>query len=303
MSVMKTWGRIFLETGKNWIADNVFKHAAAVSFYTLFSLSPVAIIAVSIAGAFYGEKAARGMLAEEIAGLVGEQAAVVIESAVEESRPERKGWLPTAIGIATLVVGATAVFAQLQESLNAIWCVAPKPSRSGFIVLLMRRLLSFALVLTVGFLLLVSLVITTAVTAAIHLTEHLIQVPPLVLRLTDIVSSLAIITVLFAMIFKVLPDVTLQWRDVWKGALLTALLFSGGRFLIAFYLGQSPLTSTYGAAGSLVAVLLWVYYSCLILFFGAEFTRTYLESSGRPPNPKETAVRVRREIVQENQYE
>lgn len=287
-----------VQTAKNWVGDNVFKHAAAVSFYTLFSLSPIVIIAVSIAGTFYGEKAARGMLSEEIAGLVGEDAAVVVETAVEDSRPEKKGWLPTALGIATLIVGATAVFAQLQESLNAIWCVAPKPSRSGMIVMLMRRLLSLALVLTVGFLLLVSLVITTAVTAMIEWTEHLMQVPPLVLRLADIGISLAVITVLFAMIFKVLPDVQLRWRDVWKGAFITALLFSAGRFGISFYLGQSTVMSTYGAAGSLVAVLLWVYYSCLILFLGVEYTRAYLESAGQSPPPKDKAVRMRRVVVE-----
>jgi membrane protein len=296
---MKRWWRILAGTVQNWIADNAFKHAAAVSFYTLFSLSPIVIIAVSIAGAFYGEKAARGMLSEEIAGLVGEAAAVLVEAAVEESRPEKKGWIPTLIGIGTLVLGATAVFAQLQDSLNAIWSVAAKPSRSGFIVLLIRRLLSFALVLTVGFLLLVSLVITTAVTATITWTRNLMEVPPFIVTTADTLISLTVITVLFALIFKVLPDVQLRWRDVWKGALITALLFSVGRFGIAFYLGQSTLMSTYGAAGSLVAVLLWVYYSCLILLLGVEFTRTYLEASGRPPPPKAKAVRVRREVLRE----
>ncbi len=281
------------------MADNVFKHAAAVSFYTLFSLAPVIIIAVAVAGAVFGDDAAHGRLSQNLAGVLGSEAAAVVEKAVEGSRPETKGWLPTLIGFTTLVLGATAVFGQLQESLNAIWSVDAKPSRSGIVILVIRRLLSLALVLSVGFLLLVSLVLSTLVTALIQFAQHSIAVPPLALRLFDIMINLGVITALFGMIFKVLPDVVLRWRDVWKGAFLTALLFSGGRFLISMYLGQSTVTSTYGAAGSLVAVLMWVYYSCLLVFFGAEFIRAYLEASGRPPKLKSTAIRVRRVYVEE----
>lgn len=296
---VKRWWEILLCTARNWSSDNVFKHAAAVSFYTLFSMAPVIIIAVSVAGVIFGDAAAQGRLGQEIVGIVGEEAAVVVEKAVEDSRQEKRGWFPTVIGAVTLLVGATAVFAQLQESLNSIWRVAAKPSRSGIAVLLIRRLMSLALVLTVGFLLLVSLVLSTGLTALIQFAEYLIDVPPLALRLADIGINLGVITVLFAMIFKVLPDVVLRWRDVWKGAFLTALLFSVGRFLISFYLGRSTVTSTYGAAGSLVVVLMWVYYSCLLLFFGAEFIRAYLQVTGRTPRPKSTAVRVRRIFVEE----
>lgn len=296
---VKRWWQILFRAGQNWASDNAFKHAAAVSFYTLFSLAPIVIIAVAVAGAVFGDDAAHGRLSQNLAGVLGPEAAALIEKAVEDSRPETKGWLPTVIGMATLFMGATAVFAQLQDSLNAIWCVEAKPSRSGIIILLIRRLLSLALVLTVGFLLLVSLVLSTLVTAAIQFAEHRIDVPPLVLRGIDVVTNLAVITALFAMMFKVLPDVVLRWRDVWKGALFTAVLFSGGRFLISYYLGQSTVTSTYGAAGSLVAVLMWVYYSCLLVFFGAEFIRAYLEAAGRRPKLKSTAVRIRREFVEE----
>ncbi len=281
------------------MTDNVFKHAAAVSFYTLFSLAPVIIIAVAVAGTVFGDDAAHGRLSQNLSGVLGSDAASVVEKAVEDSRPETKGWLPTIIGFATLFMGATAVFGQLQDSLNAIWCVEAKPSRSGIVVLVIRRLLSLALVLTVGFLLLVSLVLSTLVTAMIQFAEHLIDVPPLVLRGVDVITNLAVITALFGMIFKVLPDVVLRWRDVWKGAFLTAILFSGGRFLISYYLGQSTVTSTYGAAGSLVAVLMWVYYSCLLVFFGAEFIRAYLEAAGRSPKVKSTAIRFRRVFVEE----
>ena len=296
---MKRWWKLLLRTVRNWSSDNVFKHAAAVSFYTLFSMAPVVIIAVSVAGAIFGDAAAQGRLGQELVGIVGEEAAVVVEKAVEDSRQEKRGWLPTVIGAVTLLLGATAVFAQLQESLNSIWCVEAKPTRSGIAILVIRRLMSLALVLTVGFLLLVSLVLSTALTALTQFAEHRIDIPPLALRLVDVVINLGVITVLFAMIFKVLPDVVLRWRDVWKGAFLTALLFSGGRFLISFYLGRSTVTSTYGAAGSLVVVLMWVYYSCLLLFFGVEFIRAYLEMSGRTPRPKSTAVRVRRVFVEE----
>lgn len=298
---VKRWWKILLRTARNWSSDNVFKHAAAVSFYTLFSMAPIVIIAVSVAGVIFGDAAAQGRLGQELVGIVGEDAAVVVEKAVEDSRLEKRGWIPTVIGVVTLLVGATAVFAQLQESLNSIWRVEAKPSRSGIAVLLIRRLMSLALVLTVGFLLLVSLVLSTALTALIQFAEHLIAVPPLALRLVDVAINLGVITVLFAMIFKVLPDVVLRWRDVWKGAFLTAILFSGGRFLISIYLGQSTVTSTYGAAGSLVVVLMWVYYSCLLLFFGAEFIRAYIEMAGRTPRPKSTAVRIRRVFVEESE--
>lgn len=298
---MKRWGKILLCTARNWSADNVFKHAAAVSFYTLFSMAPIVIIAVSVAGVIFGEAAAQGRLGQELVGIVGEEAAVVIEKAVEDSRQEKRGWFPTVIGAVMLLVGATAVFAQLQESLNSIWRVAAKPSRSGIAVLLIRRLMSLALVLTVGFLLLVSLVLSTALTALLQFAEHRIDIPPLTLRVVDMVINLGVITVLFAMIFKVLPDVVLRWRDVWKGAFLTAVLFSGGRFLISFYLGHSTVTSTYAAAGSLVVVLMWVYYSCLLLFFGAEFIRAYLKIVGRTPRPKSTAVHIRRIFVEDPQ--
>jgi membrane protein len=296
---MKRLGKILIDTGRNWATDNVFKHAAAVSFYTLFSLAPITIIAVSVAGIFFGDAAAQGRLGQEIAQMVGTEAAVVVEKAVEESRPEKSGWLPTFLGLVMLLVGATAVFAQLQESLNAIWCVAAKPSRSGVVVLLIRRLTSLALVLTVGFLLLVSLVLSTAVAAAIEYAEHLIQIPPVLLRTTDVVINLGVITILFMMIFKVLPDVELRWRDVARGAFVTALLFGGGRYAISLYLGHSSVASAYGAAGSLVAVLLWVYYSSLILFFGAEFTRAYVEADGRPAPAKSKAVHVKRVFIEE----
>lgn len=291
------WVHISLAAGKRWAADNAFRHAAAVSFYTLFSLAPITVIAVTLAGAVFGAEAAQGELSDQLTGLIGADGAHVIEKLVAESRPEGSGWLPTALGVAVLLVGATTVFAQLQQSLNEIWGVAARPTRGSLAVLVTRRLLSFALVLTIGFLLLVSLVLTTVIAVAINYVDGLMPMSAAVLGGVDLVVSLGVITVLFAMIFKVLPDVQLRWRDVWKGALLTALLFSVGRLLISFYLGRTSLASTYGAAGSLVVLLMWVYYSTLILLFGAEFTRAYLEDRGLDVRPKSKAVRVRREAA------
>lgn len=294
---MKRWLRIFLAAGKCWAEDNAFKHAGAVSFYTLFSLAPIMLIAVTLAGAIFGTDAAQGELTAQLTGLVGADGAQVVEKLLAESRPDLHGWLPALLGGGVLLVGATTVFAQLQESLNAIWGVAARPTRNSFVVLLVRRLLSFALVLTIGFLLLVSLVLTTAITVMTTYAEGLLPMPPGVLRGLDLLIPLVVVTVLFAMIFKVLPDVELRWRDVWRGAFITAVLFGVGRMLISFYLGRTDIASTYGAAGSLVLLLMWVYYSTLILIFGVEFTRAYLDEHGRRVRPKSKAVRVRRELV------
>lgn len=298
---MKRWLRIVLKAAHGWLDDNAFKHAGAVSFYTLFSVAPLTIIAITVAGLIFGEDAARGELSAQIAGLVGEESAAVVESLVAASRPQESGWLPTVFGAVMLLVGASTVFVQLQESLNEIWGVVTRPTRNSIVVLAIRRIMSFALVLTIGFLLLVSLMLTTVVTIVINYAQEFVPLHPAVLRTLDLSLALTVVTVLFAMIFKVLPDVHLRWHDVWKGAFITALLFSVGRYLISIYLGRTGVGSTYGAAGSLVVLLMWVYYSTLILFFGVEFTRAYLEDRGVPVRPKSTAVRVHRQIVAEEE--
>ncbi|HEX2855244.1 MAG TPA: YihY/virulence factor BrkB family protein [Opitutaceae bacterium] len=296
---MPRWLKILIAAAKNWQADNAFKHSAAVSFYTLFSLAPITIIAVGIAGIVFGKEIATQQFTTQMSQLVGKSSSEVIQQAVTASQVEDKGWMSTAIGIGLLVLGATTVFGQLQDSLNAIWGVTSKPSRSGWIVMIVQRLISFAMVLTVGFLLLTSLVLTTALTAMVELAKGYFPVAPWLLRGTDLVIGLVIITLLFALLFKVLPDVVVRWREVWLGAFFTAVLFSIGRLLISLYLGHSTIASTYGAAGSLVALLIWIYYSCAILFYGAEFVRAYRIEHGQPVKPKETAVRVRREIIEE----
>lgn len=295
---MPRWLKVLFSAGKNWSADNAFKHSAAVSFYTLFSLAPITIIAVGIAGVVFGKDVAQKQFSTQMSQLIGQSSSEVIQQAMAANELEEKGWMSTALGIGLLIVGATTVFGQLQDSLNAIWGVIAKPSRRGWMVIVVQRLISFAMVLTVGFLLLTSLVLSTAITAAIHLAEGWLAVPPWILRSADLVVGLMVITVLFALLFKVLPDVEVRWKEVWRGAFITAVLFSIGRFLIALYLGHSTIASTYGAAGSLVALLIWIYYSCAILFYGAEFVRAYRAVHNLPVAPKPTAVLVRREIVE-----
>lgn len=289
------WLRILGVTFKSWNEDGAFKHSAAVSFYTLFSLAPVTIIVLAVAGFFFGQEAASRQFGEQMNSLIGKGSAEMIQAAVESSQPQKKGWMGTVMNVALLVVGATTVFGQLQESLNTIWDVKAKPSRSGWLVMLVTRLVSFAMVLTVAFLLLVSLVVSTALSALVKLAND--SIPPELVHSLDLIVGLGVITVLFAMVFKIMPDVRIRWHEVWLGAFVTALLFSVGRIGIALYLSRSTVASVYGAAGSLVALLVWVYYSCAILFFGAEFIRAYCATKGVDVPPKETAVRVREEIV------
>lgn len=290
---------ILKRTAGAWLADNAFKHSAALAFYTLFSMAPIAILAVAVAGAVLGDATAREELASVLRQVMGPDAARALHSAAERARPDQGAWWSTLLGVLLLVTAASTVFVQLQQSLNQIWRVTSKPSRSGFKVFLKTRLLSLALVLTIGFLLLVSLFASAAITALIRFAESVIPLPGAVLKAADLTVSLIVVTLLFALIFRILPDVKIAWRDVWKGALLTAVLFLVGRFIISSYLAYSSTASIYGAAGSLVVILLWVYYSSLILFFGVEFTRVRLEVLGIPVRTKDTAVRVRREIIEE----
>lgn len=294
---MPRWLKVLVDAGKSWNADNAFKHSASVSFYTLFSLAPITIIAIGVAGLFFGEDVATQQFSAQMTQLVGSASAEVIQKAMEANALEDKNWMSTILGVALLILGATTVFGQMQSSLNDIWGVIAKPSRSGWAVMIVQRLISFAMVLTVGFLLLSSLVLTTALTAMVTIAKEWFPIAPWVLRGLDLGVGLAVITVLFALLFKVLPDVRVRWREVWLGAFVTAVLFTIGRFAIALYLGHSTIASSYGAAGSLVALLIWIYYSCAILFYGAEFIRSYRLNRGAAVEPKETAVLVRREIV------
>jgi membrane protein len=288
-----------VQAGGVWLERNAFVHAGSLAFYTLFSLAPVVIIAVSIAGAVFGEEAARGEIVAQLDDFVGRDAAQAVEEAVARSRPEVAGLVPSLAGFMALVLGATTVFAQMQISLNRIWGVVSKPQKSSILILVKNRILSLAIILTIGFILLVSLLLNVALRAVIRYADAWIPVPPTLLTGTELLLSLAIVTLLFAVIFKVLPDVVIDWRDVWAGAAMTAVLFITGRYFIALYLAYTAPASTYGAAGSLVLILLWVYYSSLILFFGAALTKARVLASGKRIVPRATAVRVREDLVEE----
>ncbi|QYM77788.1 YihY/virulence factor BrkB family protein [Horticoccus luteus] len=286
---MLRWFRILLTAAKEWNADHVFRHSAAVSFYTLFSLAPITVIAAALAGAVLGKERAGDALQQQLTELIGADSAKMIQQTGEKAAEATHGtWITTTIGVAVLLFGATTVFSQLQDSLNAIWKVQQKPSRSGWLVLLTQRILSFAMVLTMGFLLLVSLILTTALES---LTAHFgAGWNGAVLKIADLSVSLAVMTVLFALILKVMPDVEVRWREVWRSGLVTAVLFTIGRFAISLYLAHSTIASVYGAAGSLVALLIWIYYTAAIFFYGAEFLKADRAAHRLPVTPKKTAV-------------
>lgn len=272
-----------------WIEDKCPKLGAALSFYTIFSLSPLLVIAISIAGVIFGKEAARGEVVYQIKDLVGEQGAMIVQTALKNSQYSADNLIAIVISAVTLLIGSTVVFVELQDSLNLIWKVKPKPGRSFLKVIkgfFEDRLQSFAMVVATGFLLLVSLLVSAFISAINRfLTGNILTLPLYYYDLADILISLFVVFILFMMIFKILPDVDIKWRDVWLGALVTAALFVLGKFLIGLYLGQSTLSSTYGAAGSLVIFLLWIYYSAQILFLGAEFIKVYIESRGREIKP------------------
>jgi membrane protein len=287
------------ETLELWLGKNAFQLAGSIAFFTLFSLAPLMIILVTVAGIVLGEEAARGELTGQIEALVGTQAAQAVETAVEQSRLEESGLLPTLLGVGALLFGATTVFAQVQAALNHLWDVKSRPSRSGFRDFVWTRVRSLGLVLILGFLLLVSFVLTLAVTAVVQYASEWVPVPDVLAWLADLALSLTVVTLLFALTFKTLPDVHLGWSDMWRGALLSAALFAVGQYGISFYLTETAPGSAYGTAGSLVILLMWVYYSSLILLFGAAFTRISVRARGGVIEPRSIAVRVRTEIVDE----
>jgi membrane protein len=296
---IRTWWHITRDAAVLWLDRNAFSHAGALAFYTLFSMAPVVIIAVAVIGVVLGEQAAHGEIVAQLQGLMGREAATAVEQAVARSRLQVSGWLPTLLGAGALVVGATTVFGQMQHALNTIWDVVARPDRGSLFALLKSRLLSLTVVLAIGFVLLVSLLLGVALRAMLNFTQRFAPEVATLLSSAEVLVSLLAVVLLFCAIFKVLPDVVLRWRDVLVGAVVTALLFSVGRYAIAAYLAYTATASTYGAAGSVVLILLWVYYSSLILLFGAAFTRTQLLARGGRIVPRNSAVRIRHEVVEE----
>jgi membrane protein len=266
-------------TVSEWSDDKASTQAASLAYFTIFSIAPVLIIAVAVAGLVFGEEAARGEIQTQIQGLVGEAGAKVIESMMVSASKPSASLLASIVGLLALIFGATGVFAQLQDSLNIIWKVKP-PKLNGVVSFLRVRFLSFSMVLGIGFLLLVSLVLSAGLAAAGAYLGSRLPGWEVVWQALNLVISFGVITVLFAMIYKILPDVKVAWRDVWLGAAVTALLFALGKLGIGLYLGKGSVASSYGAAGSLAILLLWVYYSAMILFLGAEFTQVYARTHG-----------------------
>ena len=305
MSVMRNPGplrnslKLFAQAGGLWLERNAFVHAGSLAFYTLFSIAPVVIIAVSIAGTVFGEDTARGEIVSHLVNLVGPEVAQTLEDAVKRWRPKAGGLVPALTGLLVMTVGATTVFAQLQISLNQIWGVVTKPHKKGLVSIVRNRVVSLAIVITIGFILLVSLVVDVAIKAVIASAGDWLPIAPLLLSGAQLITSLVIVTVLFAVIFKMLPDVVIEWRDVWFSAVTTAILFTSGRHLISAYLAYRVPGSTYGAAGALVLILLWVYYSSLILFFGAALTKARVLASGKRIVPRPLATRITEQLVDE----
>ncbi|WP_290649488.1 YihY/virulence factor BrkB family protein [Aquisalimonas sp.] len=302
IAIGKYWLRLLTDSVKLWLEGNAFAHAGALAFYTLFSLAPVMIIAITMIGIVLGPDAAQGEIVDQLEDVIGADAAAAVEQAVAASRLEQAGWLPTIIGIAAMLIGATTVFAQMQLSLNAIWGVIARPTRSSVLILLKSRLLSLVVVIIIGFVMLVSLLLTVMLRAVLRFADAWLPVHPSAVSIAEISLSLVVIVLLFAMIFRILPDVVVSWRDVIPGALLTAVLFLLGRYGIATYLTLAAPASPYGAAGSLVVLLLWVYFSSLILLFGAAFTKTLLVARGGRVVPRNLAVRVRNELVEDEAF-
>ncbi len=261
---MKRYFQLFKETWKAFTADKAQRLGAALAYYTIFSIAPLVLIAIAIAGLVFGKSQAQAEIVAQLRLLVGDAGAKAIEQMLAGASKPKTGTFAIVIGVVTLLLGAAGVHGQLKDALNTIWKVEPKES-GGFIALLKDRFLSFAMVLGVGFVLLVSLVIDAMLSAVSKGLWQPIQ----------LLVSFSVITVLFAIIFRFLPDIRIEWRDVWLGAAFTSFLFILGKFVVGLYLGKSAIGSSYGAAGSLVVFLLWTYWSANILLFGAEFTQVY----------------------------
>lgn len=291
MSVKVLW-RLLQETFKEWSEDKVPRLAAALAYYTIFSIAPLLIIVIAVAGAVFGEDAAKGQIVNQIQGLVGADGAEFIETAIQNaSQPQTGGTFASIISVVLLLVGATGLFTELQDSLNTIWEVKPKPGR-GIWNIIRTRFLSFTMILGIGFLLLVSLVLSAVLSAIVNYFSGLLPGAGFIWEILSFVLSFAITTILFGLIFKVLPDVKITWGDVLIGAIITSFLFSIGRFVLGQYLGNTTFGSTYGAAGSLVVILAWVNYATQILFFGAEFTQVYSRKYGSGMTPTSNAIPI-----------
>ncbi|HEY0160956.1 MAG TPA: YhjD/YihY/BrkB family envelope integrity protein [Thermoanaerobaculia bacterium] len=269
---------LFKETFKEFSEDKVPRLGAALAYYTIFSIGPLLLIAIAMAGIFLGQEAAQGRISAELGKLLGPKMAEALEQMIQAAAKPKSGTIATIVGVLTLMLGASGVFGQLKDALNTIWNVEPKPS-AGIKGFIMERFLSMAMVLGIGFLLLITLVFDAAISAMGPVLERLIG-GEAIAHLIQLALSFVVATVLFACIFRLLPDLKIAWHDVWFGAVFTSILFVLGKWGLGVYLGKAAVGSAYGAAGSLVILLVWVYWSAQILFLGAEFTQVYARTFG-----------------------
>src|SRR5688572_7088289 len=292
MNFLRSTWDILKQTVLNFFQDDSFSYASSIAFYTIFSLPAILIISLSVGSTFYERDIVQQELVNQVGRLIGEKSAADVEQILINAALDSTGTVAKIVGIATLIFSATTVFISLQTSLNKIWGIKPKPER-GIVKYLLDRLLSLAMVISIGFLLLVSLVFDTVLVVFQNsLTKVLAGWALYLVTAVNIIVSLGLITVIFAILFKVLPDAKIKWKDVWVGAVVTTVFFALGKYLIGFYLGNSSVNSAYGAAGSLVIILIWVYYSTVIFLFGAELTSVYAEKLGRDIQPYHNAVKV-----------
>jgi membrane protein len=278
-----TW-TLIKSTVNGFIEDNAFSRGAAIAYYTVFSLAPTLVIIVAIAGLVFGEDAAQGALSHQLSGLLGHEAAVAVQGMVRSAWQTRSGTLATVIGVVTLLITATTVFGEMQAALNAIWRAEPKGTTVGRLIKV--RALSLGLVAALGFLLATSLMISAAIAAIQTYIGGFVPELAILIKILNFVISFVLISLLFAAIYKILPDRRLRWRDVGIGAVVTALLFDIGKTLIGIYIGSTAVANSFGAAGALAVILLWVYYSSQIFLLGAEFTRAYAELYGSKQEEK-----------------
>lgn len=291
-------GKVLVTTFKGFSEDKGMKLAASLAYYTIFSLGPLLLLIMALASIFFGQEAIEGKIFGELKGLLGAQAAAQVQEIIKNIQVSGETNFALVISIITLVVGATTVFIEIQDSLNMIWKLKAKPKK-GWLAFLKNRLLSSSLILSIGFLMIVSLLVNGAIEALMDiLGRYFTSVTEILMIAINLIITFVVITVLFGIIFKFLPDAKIKWKHVRSGAIFTAVLFMAGRYLIGLYIQFSATESTYGAAGSLIIILLWIYYSSVILYIGAEFTQVYTEATGEHIEPAEYAVHVQQQEVE-----
>ncbi|RZK48797.1 MAG: YihY/virulence factor BrkB family protein [Pedobacter sp.] len=294
------WG--VLKTSINGFIDHkVTKMSGSLAYYTVFSMAPLLLVLIALSGFFYGEEAAQGQIYSQLSGFMGKNTALQLQEIVQNASIGNKSTLAFIIGLVTLLIGATTVFADIQDSINTIWGLKPKPKR-GWLKMLQNRFLSFSVIVSLAFLLLVSLAITAVLDGfSARLESYFSEVSVVLIYVLNQVMTLAVISLIFAVIFKVLPDAIIKLKDIFFGSIVTAFLFMLGKFGISIYIGESDVGSTYGAAASLVILLLWTYYSAIILYFGAEFTKAYAVAFGSDIHPNHYAVTTKQIEVETNE--